>query len=523
MPLFKKPQPNAENDNGPVNRAPTYKIAIIDDEPEVHEVTRFVLSGFEAEGRRLTFLSAFSAKEARELFEGHDDIALAFVDVVMESDDAGLQLVRYVREELSNRRTRLVLRTGQPGQAPEEAVIRDFDINDYKAKTELTASKLKTCVFAALRSYRDIVTIEESREGMRRVLESSASVLKSGTLPNFGTAVLNHTLHLLKLDSSEVFLASRVQDLYGDTQMVVLAATGDEVIYDRSLSAARIPKGPRALLERAMDEKTSLSEENAFVGFYETGDQGAAALYCRHDSPLNATQRHVLELFASNVILIFGSLTSREDMLQTQRELMLIIGDAIEQRSKETGAHVRRVAVMCGMMAEAMGMDASFVETLRYAAPLHDLGKIGIPERILHKPGKLDAEEWSLMKTHAELGYTLLAGSERIIAKMGARIALSHHEKWDGSGYPSGLAGEAIPLEGRIMAVVDVIDALASRRSYKEPWPDEQIKDLVRRERGRHFDPALADLALELFDQFVEVRQSLPDEPDARATGTDSP
>ena len=162
-------------------------------------------------------------------------------------------------------------------------------------------------------------------------------------------------------------------------------------------------------------------------------------------------------------------------------------------------------------MALKIGMSHEYAETLRYASPLHDVGKIGIPESILHKPGKLDPAEWETMKTHATIGYELLKNSNQIIAKMGARIAYTHHEHWDGNGYPRGLAGEAIPLEGRIVAIIDVIDALGSTRSYKKPWNEADIRTYIRERRGRQFDPKLVDAALELFDTFKTIRRQLPD------------
>lgn len=142
---------------------------------------------------------------------------------------------------------------------------------------------------------------------------------------------------------------------------------------------------------------------------------------------------------------------------------------------------------------------------------MHDIGKIAIPENILHKPAKLDSGEWQTMQTHAQVGYELLSHSKRALPQVGASIALYHHEKWDGSGYPLGLSGADIPIEGRIMAVADVIDALAARRSYKEPWPADKILNLLKEERGRHFDPELCDIAVEKFDQIMALRATLPD------------
>ncbi|WP_394128770.1 DUF3369 domain-containing protein [Shewanella maritima] len=513
MPLFKKS--SEMTSSGKVDKRsslPPWKVAIIDDEPGIHEVTKFALSNFSLDGRSLVFHSCYSAEEGFALLRDEPDIALAFVDVVMENDHAGLNLVERIRNELDNHCTRIILRTGQPGSAPEEKVIRDFDINDYKAKTELTAVKLKSCVYTSLRSYRDIKIIEQSQKGMERVISASSSVLQSQTLHHFGSAVLEQTLQLLSLNSSALYLTSYHQDLYQDTQMNLLAATGEMVSYKEIDSVESLPGEVKEYIIEAMALKKSVVHDNIYVGYYQFGKDVTSLLYIKHDTSLTPLQVRILELFAANVSLTFENLSGKENVQQTQRELILIIGDAIEQRSKETGAHVRRVAIMCEMLAKFLNLSEDFIETIRYAAPLHDVGKIGIPESILHKPGKLDADEWEIMKTHAEKGYDLLAASNRIIAKMGARIAYTHHERWDGQGYPRGLVGDETPLEGRIMAVVDVVDALLSKRSYKPAWPAEKVEEYIKEQSGKQFDPVLCEATVELMPKFVAIQRELPDE-----------
>lgn len=488
----------------------SWKVAIIDDERQVHAVTKLVLGNTRIDDIPLEFLSAYSAAEGLRLFQDHPDIALAFVDVVMEQDDAGLRLIHQVRNELDNHTTRIVLRTGQPGSSPEETVIRTYDINDYKSKTELTDTKLKTCAYSCIRSYRDIVTIEASQRGMRKVIDASDSVLLSQTLHQFGNAVLEHMIQLLGLDTTEMYVISRHQDLYGDMEMKLLAATGATVQLHNDWDTSIVPQQVQRQILRVLETKTSYHGDGVFIGYYNTDPRTESVLYTNRN-PESAVQEDILKLFAANITLIFQNLAARENIQETQKELLLILGDAIEQRSKETGAHVRRVALMCEMMALRIGMSHEYAETLRYASPLHDVGKIGIPESILHKPGRLDPDEWEVMKTHTTIGYELLKNSNQIIAKMGARIAHTHHEHWDGKGYPQGLAGEAIPLEGRIVAIIDVIDALGSARSYKRPWNEADIRTYIRERRGLQFDPQVVDTALELFDSFKIIRRKYPD------------
>jgi CHASE2 domain-containing sensor protein len=182
------------------------------------------------------------------------------------------------------------------------------------------------------------------------------------------------------------------------------------------------------------------------------------------------------------------------ELHETQLEVVRRLALAAEWRDEDTGAHVERIGLLSERLALAVGLSPGEAETLRHAAVLHDVGKIGVPDRVLLKPGQLDAEEWAIMRTHAEIGASMLAGSPSPLVQLGEVIARTHHEQWDGSGYPSGLRGEEIPLVGRIVAICDVFDALRSRRPYKQPWTLEAALTEIAAQRGRHFDPRLVDL-----------------------------
>jgi CHASE2 domain-containing sensor protein len=188
------------------------------------------------------------------------------------------------------------------------------------------------------------------------------------------------------------------------------------------------------------------------------------------------------------------------ELRETQLEIINRLAGVTESRDEETGLHLERIGRLCEQLALALGMTAPQAETLRHASLLHDVGKIAVPDAILTKPGPLTDEEWVVMRGHAAAGAAMLAGSRAPVMRMAEEIALSHHERWDGSGYPAGLAGEAIPLTGRICAVCDVFDALRSRRPYKEPWPLQDALDELARERGRHLDPMVLDAFLDMVD-----------------------
>ncbi len=205
----------------------------------------------------------------------------------------------------------------------------------------------------------------------------------------------------------------------------------------------------------------------------------------------------------------------REQTLEirdSREEIALRLIAASEHRDNETGMHVRRIGLYAAEMARLLGWDLQGVDTIRAAAPMHDIGKIGVPDAILQKPSTLTEAEWVTMKRHTTMGATILKGSTVPFIQMGARIAIGHHEKWDGSGYPKGLRGEAITLEARITALVDVYDAVSNRRHYKEPWPEEQVVDLIQKGSGVHFDPRLVELFLANLDRFRAILSANPDE-----------
>ncbi|HEX5330651.1 PAS domain S-box protein [Sulfuricurvum sp.] len=200
-----------------------------------------------------------------------------------------------------------------------------------------------------------------------------------------------------------------------------------------------------------------------------------------------------------------------KEIIDTQREIVTTMGMIGETRSLETGLHVKRVAEYSYLLAKLIGLSEEDATLLKEASPMHDIGKVGIPDHILNKPGRITPEEFDLIKTHAEIGYELLKHSQREILKASAVVAYTHHERWDGKGYPRGLIAEEIPIYGRITAVADVFDALGHDRIYKAAWPLEKILELFREERGKQFDPTMIDLFFEHLDQFLAIRDRMQD------------
>ncbi len=188
------------------------------------------------------------------------------------------------------------------------------------------------------------------------------------------------------------------------------------------------------------------------------------------------------------------------------------LAKAAEFKDEETGAHIKRMSNYAAEVARTMGLPEATVEAILYAAPMHDVGKIGIPDKVLLKPGRLSPSEWEIMKTHAEIGAQILSGAKRGFLKLAEVVAMTHHEKWDGSGYPRGLKGHDIPLVGRIVTIADVFDALTSKRPYKEAFSLEKSLDIIKEEKGRHFDPQVVEAFLSCLDNILAIKEQFPDQ-----------
>jgi len=203
-----------------------------------------------------------------------------------------------------------------------------------------------------------------------------------------------------------------------------------------------------------------------------------------------------------------------EELYETRREVINRLGLAAEYRDNETGNHIIRMSRYSQLLALEYGLPKEQAETILNAAPMHDIGKIGIPDSVLLKPGKLDADEWKTMQTHVDIGAEILSGHASDLMEAARMIALHHHEKWDGNGYPAGLKGDEISIEGRICAIADVFDALLSERPYKKPWPIEKALALIEEEAGKHFDPELAPLMRKILPEVLKIKEEFSDASD---------
>jgi response regulator RpfG family c-di-GMP phosphodiesterase len=489
-----------------------WKVLLVDDEPDIHDITKLTLSRFRLDGRPLSFLHAYSGDEAKAVLARETDIALVFLDVVMEKEDSGLEVARWMRQDQDNQFTRIVLRTGQPGQAPEERVIVNYDINDYKEKTELDRTKLFTTTFAALRAYRDIMKVEEARrvqstyrEGLERVIAASAHIFQQRNLKDFASGLLQQVVALLRLEQSMLLRLRGASVITGEQEYEVLAQIGE--IDDAPVLSPEL----LAQLDHARSNRISHLTGDTYVGYFPNSSGKASLLVLRGVETISDIDAQLLEVFCSGVAIAFDNILLTQEITDTQAELIMRLGDVVESRSNEAGNHVRRMSEICHLLATAGGLPDEERAVLKHAAPMHDIGKIATPDAVLLKPGKLDAAEWEIMKQHPSVGLSILDGSQRPILKAAAVIAHQHHEKYDGSGYPQGLKGDKIHLYARIVAVADVFDALMHKRCYKDAWPVEDVMGHLREVSGHHLDPVFVEHLIQNMDKALEIISRFPD------------
>ncbi len=494
--------------------APPWRILIVDDDQQVHAVTRLVLADMSYHGRSVEFLSVYSGLEARAALVEYTDIAVVFLDVVMETDDAGLRLAHYIRQDLGNLAIRIILRTGQPGQAPERQVIEQYEINDYKAKGELTADKLYTAAATALRSYRHITALESSRRGLEKIIDASASLFEARSMGQFIEGVVLQLRSLIPGARGLLLCTSSTRSRRNPTAplsfQVVAGAGAFEGYQGRAIEEALSVDICQEILD-AHRTQYNLFLEDRCVIICRSREYAASAVYLAGHPPLEPIDRQLLEIFCNKVAIGLDNVYLHEQLLATQRATVHALGKLAEYKDEVTGDHVQRVGRIARRIAERMRvlgfysetLTDDYIERIELAAMLHDVGKVAIPDAILQKPGPLDPDQRANMQRHAAVGGSILTEAAGLVDRptylsMGAEIAQGHHERFDGQGYPAGLSGQDIPLAGRITAVADIYDALIHERQYKPAWPKEKAINLIREEEGRHFDPKVVEAFLSL-------------------------
>lgn len=486
-----------------------YKIVIADDDEEVHAVTKMMLRDFTFEGRGIEFIDCYTGAEAKHKLSLENDVAVLFLDVVMEDVQSGLDVVTYLRQTLKNELTRIILRTGQPGEAPEAKVIREYDINDYRLKTEMTVSRLNTSLYTALRNYRDLVKIEKNKQGLEKIVKASSKLFRHNSMNEFFATILQQLGTFYNEDANIIYLRDDTIEAHGfvtvnqDDAPNIVAATGKYEQYSGK-SIKEIPELEE--IYHWMKHNSSFQEINQLNDgiIIKKSSKNSLNNYIYIEGHKDIFDTELIGLFMTNYAIALDNFILNTMVADTQREIIITFGEVIEKHFDDTNTHILRISNMMYEFSLIYGFSYQESELLKVASTMHDIGKIAIPDAILKKPGKLTPEEFEIIKEHPVVGYQILSKSNLNILKLAAEIALNHHEKFDGSGYPDGLIGKSIPLSARMLAIIDVFDAITHRRVYKVAEPVESAIEYLLSNRGSHFDPNLVDLFVTHHEKIIQ-------------------
>jgi len=292
------------------------------------------------------------------------------------------------------------------------------------------------------------------------------------------------------------------EECIGKNHNIVRHPDMDPEVFKDMWKTIKSKKEWRGVLKNRAKDGSEYIVNALMIPLLDTNNEIIEYLGIRHD--ITALEHYKNDLQSQLEIAV-------KDIVDTQKEVVFTMGAIGETRSKETGNHVKRVAEYSYILAKLAGLDEESAQLLKLASPMHDIGKVGIPDAILNKPGKLTVEEFEIMKTHATLGYEMLKGSKRDILQTSSIVAHEHHERWDGTGYPRGLKKANIHMYGRITSICDVFDALGSDRCYKKSWELDKILNYFKEESGKQFDPLLVKYFFDNLDKFLEIRDKYVD------------
>lgn len=491
--------------NPPANRGAPWKIMIVDDEPGVHAATKLALRDISFRDRGMEFISAHSGREAMALLQVHPDTAMIFLDVVMETDDAGLRVARQIREEGFNL-VRIVLRTGHPGYAPEREVVVNYDIHDYKEKSSLDFSKLFSCLISTLRAYDDLVSIEQHRRGLLSVLDA-VSWFDFRSLQRYLSRMLAELSSIANIEVDDLLLVLGKSAAGGPQEGFTILIDG--------LAAAPLSGSERDFISSGLRHRESQTNDTGAT-FFVSAFGVDLALFTRDTAGLAKADMALLELFLNKVAQAIDNHHTFTEILAERDSLVRNCAGADEQWGGHGIDEVKAMQTLSRETAARLQqrldfpdhIDDWFVFSIGTASAFHDLGVQTLPHHVFEKASPLNAEERKAMQNHTRNGVDLLRKKigtmqdSRLFA-MSEQVILQHHERHDGSGYPAGLRGNEIAVPARIIAVIDTFIAMTSPRPYRPAFHRDDALTAIRNGRGTLFDPLVLDAFLEVIDSQV--------------------
>lgn len=474
---------------------PPYKVVIADDDDEMHQATKLLLKNFEFEDRGLLFIDTYTGDETIRVLNEEKDIAVIILDVVMESKVAGLEVVDYIRKVQENHKIRIILRTGQPGEAPENKVIADYDINDYRLKSELTAQRLFTSMYEALRSYRDIMILEHSRESLSRMIKMSSNLFSQKSIEDLYTCILDQLLCSKDTQPSALYFREMCDDcgfvfLDDATYGTIIAATGR---YSQLLG--KNIKEISELKEIQTKAKSMLSRQEDIFAHMENGYLISKTSHTGMTSFIYIESRdfnfdiELIKDYLTNYSTALDNYLINQALIENQKELIMLMSASIDRCCTDIGQQVLRTCKMGELIAHEIGLNVDVKKIIRIASRLHDIGErseLAFPLEAVDEHS-IDLEEFTLIRKAA-----IIAGHQ--------------NKNREIEGYPLGITKEVLVNIAEITYLTNAYALFKSRN--KE---NDLLLETYKEKANGLFNPIVWDAFINLKEKIENIWRTYPD------------
>lgn len=496
-----------------------WKILVLCKDTEISNKLKENLNGQTFKKQDFQIINATTIKECKEILVNNKDIAIAILDFSLKDPLHNLNIfdiIDFIREYQENSFLKIVIFTDDEKSELPLDLVENYDINDFRYAKDIISKNYIISLNFLLKTYTSLLAMEYSKEGHNKIIEYTQNINDFKINSDFATVLLFRIYSLLGLSGRDInykinpsLVASRINNDYK-----VIAANGIyKKFINRNIKDFMHPRSYNLIHKMLYSESSYIYFNDTLFLHVSSKSGNHQIILIDSFKDLSTVDINLIDTFCKNISITLDNLYLNKEIETTQKEIIYTLGEISEARSKETGNHVKRVAEYSKLLAHKYGLAKNDCESIALASPMHDVGKLAIPDSILNKPGKLTSEEFEIMKTHSIIGYEMLKNSNKRLLKVASIIALQHHEKYNGTGYPYGLKDDDIHIFGRIIAIADVFDALGSDRAYKEAWNLDSILELFKDQRGKHFDPILVDIFFDNLNDFLEIRDSYLDVP----------
>ncbi len=491
------------------NKLPKFKILIADNEIEMHTITFNLIQDYKFSNFNLEFMHAFNRAQALDLLMKNQDVVMIIVNEKMDTPIDGIAVSRFIREELDNNTMKIVLRTKDSSYYSIDSFIYKYNIGDCKTSSELKGNRLFRLIHSSVNQYIQMLSLDGHRVELQKIIKASSDMHEYSSQDELLKGFLMQISSLIDCNSND----SLVVEWDKEEQFEIVAALGDynEDVGKLIEQVELNHMGDRSLKNHMIqNQKQSLEfSDNYFLATYKSSVGCIYGIYYEYKK--NTINQNLLKVFMKNSSILLDKFLINDKIYEEQREMIISLGEFVEKRDTWIHNHVIRVSKLSRVLASKLDFNEDEITRIELASSIHDVGKLVVPDSILNKPGKLDVEEFEIIKKHTTTGFHLFEALDTSFLEIIKNIIRHHHEWWNGNGYPDNLTGERIPIEARLVAIVDVFDALTSERPYKKAWPLEKAVDYIEKQSSIQFDPRLVDVFMDSLDEIVEVLKEYAD------------